>query len=102
MAAAPPSSSSASRPQRDDYIEKSPTGIYAKLPDLVGKGSFKTVYRAQDLEHGTVVAWNEISIRNLQSKEKKRIFNELTLLKTMQHPYLIRLYGAWVNKEAEK
>lgn len=70
--------------------------------EVVGRGSFKTVYKGQDLEHGNLVAWNEISIKNLQARDKKRILNEMKLLKTMQHPCLITFYGAWVNKETEK
>ena len=74
----------------------------AQLPELVGKGSFKIVYKAQDTEHGKLVAWNEISLKGLGEKERKRIINEMTLLKTMQHPCLIKFYFAWVNKSDQK
>jgi len=60
------------------------------------------VYKGQHLEHGNLVAWNEISIRNIGQKELRRILNEMTLLKTLAHPHLIAFYGAWWNKEAEK
>jgi len=55
----------------------------------VGKGSFKVVYKGQHLEHGNLVAWNEISIKNINHKELKRILTEMTLLKTLAHPNLI-------------
>jgi serine/threonine protein kinase len=60
------------------------------------------VYKGQHLEHGNLVAWNEISIRNIGQKELRRILNEMTLLKTLAHPNLITFYGAWWNKEADK
>jgi serine/threonine protein kinase len=60
-----------------------------QYPELVGKGSFKVVYKGQHLEHGHLVAWNEISIKNINHKELKRILTEMTLLKTLAHPNLI-------------
>jgi hypothetical protein len=95
-------SQSQPRASKDEFVEKSPSGVYLKYPELVGKGSFKVVYKAQDLEHGKLVAWNEINIKKLSPKDKRRILNEMTLLKTLQHPCLIEFYSAWVNKEAEK
>lgn len=35
-------------------------------------------------------------------RERKRIMNEVSLLRTLSHPHLISFYGAWVNKEHEK
>ena len=35
-------------------------------------------------------------------RERKRILNEITLLKKLSHPSLIAFYGAWVNRESEK
>jgi serine/threonine protein kinase len=88
--------------KREEFIEKSPAGHYVKFNEILGKGAFKTVYRAQDLEHGNLVAWNEVNIKAYGPKERKRILNEVTLLRTLTHPSLISFYGAWVNKEAEK
>lgn len=89
-------------PAASNYVEKSPSGHYVKYNALVGKGSFKTVYKGQHLENGHLVAWNEISIRNISQKELKRILNEMKLLKTLQHPNLIGFYGTWHKKEADK
>ena len=83
-------------------VEKSPAGHYVKFPDVIGKGAFKTVFKAQDLEHGNLVAWNEVNIRMYGPRERKRILNEVTLLKKLAHPNLISFYGAGVNKESEK
>ena len=90
------------QPSGADFVEKSPQGHYAKFREVLGKGAFKTVYKAQDLEHGNLVAWNEVNIKMYAPKERKRILNEVTLLKKLSHPNLIAFYGAWVNKESEK
>ena len=36
------------------------------------------------------------------ARERRRILNEVTLLKKLGHPNLIAFYGAWVNRETEK
>lgn len=69
------------------------------MPDVLGKGSFKTVYRAQDVNTGRVVAWNEISIRSISQKDKDRVVNEMKLLKTLSHRCLLNFYSAWVDTE---
>lgn len=68
------------------------------MPDVLGKGSFKTVYRAQDVATGRMVAWNEISVRSISQKEKDRVVNEMKLLKTLSHRSLLSFYAAWVDK----
>ncbi len=70
-----------------------------QFSEIVGKGSFKTVYKGQDLVHMNMVAWNEISLRALGNKERKRVILEIQLLNTLQHPNLLPFFGAWVVKE---
>lgn len=65
-------------------------------------GSFKTVFKGQDVNNGNLVAWNEVNIKAYGQRERKRIMNEVMLLRTLLHPNLISFYGGWVNKEAEK
>lgn len=96
------SSSGSGGGKKDDFVEKSPAGHYVKFGEVIGKGAFKTVFKAQDLEHGNLVAWNEVNIKMYGPRERKRILNEVTLLKKLHHPNLISFYGAWVNKESEK
>ena len=37
--------------------------LLLQFKEVLGKGAFKTVYKAQDLEHGNLVAWNEVNIK---------------------------------------
>ena len=39
-------------------IESSPNNRYRKLNLILGKGAYKVVYKALDLEEGIEVAWN--------------------------------------------
>lgn len=59
-------------------------------------------FKAQDLEHGNLLAWNEVNIAGYHHKERKRILNEVALLKRLVHTNLIKFFGAWINKEKEQ
>jgi len=45
-----------------------------------------------------MLAWNEVPISGYTDKAKRRILNEVTLLRTLEHPNLIGFYGAWFDK----
>jgi WNK lysine deficient protein kinase len=86
-------------------VERSPQGNYVKFNEILGTGSFKTVYRGQNTNAGSLIAWNEVLLKRYGQRERKRIMNEVTMLRTLSHPNLISFYGAFVkkdNKEDEK
>jgi WNK lysine deficient protein kinase len=51
--------------------------IIFKGKELLGRGAFKEVYKAYDLEKGIEVAWNEVSYIQLNLKEKKQLNDEV-------------------------
>lgn len=64
----------------------------------IGKGSFKSVFKAYNEEEGLEVAWNEVLIPrgdNASLREKMR--HEVLLLQQLNHPNIIRIYDAWEN-----
>ena len=42
----------------DKVLDKSPNCRYLKLNTIMGKGSYKVVWKAMDTEEGIEVAWN--------------------------------------------
>lgn len=52
--------------REDDEVEKavdaSPCGRFLKFAEEIGRGSFKTVYKALDTETGVSVAWCELQV----------------------------------------
>ena len=57
-------------------------------------------YHAFDREAGTQLAWNQIILdRNLEADQFRRIYKEITLLKQLEHPNIIRLYDSWIDEE---
>lgn len=82
-----------------DYAEIDPTGRYVRYQDVLGRGAFKTVYKAFDETDGIEVAWNQVKIDEvLQSPENlERLYSEVHLLKALRHDNIIKFYNSWVD-----
>ncbi|XP_072970454.1 probable serine/threonine-protein kinase WNK2 isoform X1 [Typha angustifolia] len=91
--------------QQDDpnaeFIEVDPTGRYGRYGEVLGKGAFKTVYKAFDELEGIEVAWNQVKmadvLRNVEDLE--RLKSEVHLLKTLKHKNIIKFYNSWVDNK---
>nr|KYP69320.1 Serine/threonine-protein kinase WNK8 [Cajanus cajan] len=68
--------------------------------EILGKGAFKTVYKAFDEVDGIEVAWNRISFDNVAhtQQQKGKLFSEVHLLKSLKHENVIKLYNSWVDE----
>ncbi|CAN4101107.1 unnamed protein product [Withania somnifera] len=83
------------------YVETDPTGRYGRFEEVLGKGAMKTVYRAIDELLGMEVAWSQIKLNDLlQSPEDiERLYSEVHLLSTLNHPSIMRFYTSWIDVE---
>ncbi|KAF4384521.1 hypothetical protein F8388_003828 [Cannabis sativa] len=83
------------------FIEKDPTNRYSRYNEILGKGAFKTVYKAFDEVDGIEVAWNQVKINDvLRSPEDlEKLYSEVHLLKSLKHENIIKLYHSWVDDE---
>ncbi|KAJ0989470.1 hypothetical protein J5N97_007826 [Dioscorea zingiberensis] len=97
-----PVDSSSEREQEEadaDYVEIDPTCRYVRYREVLGKGAFKTVYKAFDELEGIEVAWNQVKLvdvlRNVDDLE--RLYSEVHLLKTLKHKNIIKFYNSWVD-----
>ncbi|XP_072963618.1 probable serine/threonine-protein kinase WNK4 [Typha angustifolia] len=82
-----------------DYVEVDPTGRYIRYGEVLGRGAFKTVYKAFDEVDGIEVAWNQVRIDEvLQSPDNlERLYSEVHLLKSLNHDNIIKFYNSWVD-----
>ncbi|KAI5061912.1 hypothetical protein GOP47_0022451 [Adiantum capillus-veneris] len=82
-----------------EFAEMDPTGRYGRYSEILGKGAFKTVYKAFDEVDGIEVAWNQVKIQDLlQSPEElERLYSEVNLLKSLKHKNIIKFYTSWVD-----
>ncbi|XP_071932804.1 serine/threonine-protein kinase WNK8-like isoform X2 [Coffea arabica] len=82
-----------------DYVEKDPRGRYLRYNEVLGKGAFKTVYRAFDQLDGIEVAWNRIKIADvLRSPEDlEKLYSEVHLLRQLKHENIMKFYDSWID-----
>ncbi|CAL1386600.1 unnamed protein product [Linum trigynum] len=80
-------------------VEKDPSGRYVRYDEILGRGAFKTVYKAFDEADGIEVAWNQMSIEDaLQTPEQlERLYSEVHLLKSLKHENILKSYHSWVD-----
>ncbi|XP_054783535.1 probable serine/threonine-protein kinase WNK6 isoform X2 [Prosopis cineraria] len=67
--------------------------------EVLGKGAFKTVYRAFDEVDGIEVAWNQVRIDDvLQSAvDLAKLYSEVHILKSLKHENIMKFYHSWVD-----
>ncbi|CAN8245616.1 unnamed protein product [Cochlearia groenlandica] len=82
-----------------DFAEKDPSGRYIRYNDVLGRGAFKTVYKAFDELEGIEVAWNLMSIEDVMQMpgQLERLYSEVHLLKALKHENIIKLFYSWVD-----
>ena len=94
---------SESEDEGEKTLEISPDGQFYKINQVVGKGAFKIVHRGLNAETGVPVAWCELQSNHVKDDARKEFVKEATLLKTLEHPNIVRFYDAWeVIKETNQ
>ncbi|GFQ00562.1 probable serine/threonine-protein kinase wnk4, partial [Phtheirospermum japonicum] len=68
--------------------------------EVLGRGAFKTVYKAFDQVDGIEVAWNRIKIDDaLRSPEDlEKLYSEVHLLRQLKHDNIIKFYDSWIDQ----
>eukprot|EP00041_Stephanoeca_diplocostata_P007384 m.104457 g.104457 ORF g.104457 m.104457 type:complete len:312 (+) comp16849_c0_seq2:144-1079(+) len=64
---------------------------YLKI-DKLGEGTYGVVYKAQDRESGEIVALKRIRLDNNEEGVPFTALREISLLKELKHPNIVRLY----------
>ncbi|XP_014524139.1 probable serine/threonine-protein kinase WNK10 isoform X2 [Vigna radiata var. radiata] len=83
----------------DEFAEKDPTGRYTRYTEVLGRGAFKTVYRAFDEVDGIEVAWNQVKIDGLLHSvdDLAKLYSEVNLLKSLKHENIIKFCDSWID-----
>jgi serine/threonine protein kinase len=74
-----------------------------KLGACLGKGGYGAVYQALNMKDGTSVAVKQIEItatKNQTAEQaSKSLMEEISLLKTLSHPRIVRYLDSQVTKD---
>lgn len=80
--------------------DSSPDGRYCHYGEKLGSGAYKSVLLAFDREQGVQVAWNQINLdKNIDADEFKKLYKEISILKQISHPNIIKLHDSWIDEE---
>ncbi|MQM05859.1 hypothetical protein Taro_038675 [Colocasia esculenta] len=92
--------SAVAEPPDEDVLEVDPTGRYVCYRDVLGKGAFKTVYKAFDELDGIEVAWNQIKIDDVLRcpEDLGRLYSEVHLLRLVKHDNIIKFHTSWIDE----
>ncbi|VFQ68552.1 unnamed protein product [Cuscuta campestris] len=66
--------------------------------DKIGQGTYSTVYRAQDQESGKMVALKKVRFDNFQAESVRFMAREITILRRLDHPNIMKLEGIITSK----
>lgn len=89
----PTFSNSKMRPMKQ--IETDPTGRYIRYDHVLGRGTFKAVYKAFDTHEAREVAWNNIKIDHISNSQMPKVMLEVDLLQRLDHNNIIKLFDSW-------
>eukprot|EP00727_Mastigamoeba_balamuthi_P010904 m51a1_g6436 putative serine threonine-protein kinase nek2 (398) ;mRNA; f:368314-370165 len=68
--------------------------------DLLGKGTFGSVYRVRRKSDGQVFVWKQLHYGAMDEREKQLVVQEVNLLQRMSHPHIVRYVDRIVDKSA--
>ncbi|GAB4835902.1 hypothetical protein Ancab_000821 [Ancistrocladus abbreviatus] len=71
-------------PRRADSFEKI---------DKIGQGTYSNVYKARDSLTGKIVALKKVRFDNLEKESVKFMAREILILRTLDHPNVVKLEG---------
>ncbi|PNH04167.1 putative serine/threonine-protein kinase [Tetrabaena socialis] len=82
-------------------VETDPDCRYSRYDVVLGRGAFKTVFRAFNEDEGIEVAWNQIKVNDLVSSpaERERLFAEIRVLKQLKHKNIMTFYDSWLDNK---
>ena len=77
-----------------------PDADYKKL-NFLGEGSFASVYRVQNRYTDAICAMKIINKSfNCSAEDEKEILNEINILRTMDHPGVLKIFEFYSNKQS--
>lgn len=80
------------------HVETDPSGRYIRYDVVLGRGSYKNVYKAFDTHEAMEVAWNQLQVDRIPQSQLSKVRFEVELLQRLDHKNIINLFAAWRGK----
>lgn len=79
-----------------EVVERDPSGRFSRYSEVLGRGSFKVVYKGFDTQEGIEVAWNKVNTSGvLDEIEWEKLFREVQILRNIHDSNIISCSGGW-------
>ena len=78
-------------------LNNPPRAIRWKKAEIIGQGAFGIVYLGLDVDTGGLLAVKQMAIEEVSARELSNLENEINLLKTLEHPNIVRYLGTEVT-----
>ncbi len=66
--------------------------------EVLGKGSFSTVYKVKRIENNLIYALKKVPLKNLKKREIENSLNEIRILASIKHPHIIAYREAFIDR----
>lgn len=76
-------------------VEEDPSGRFIRYDIVLGKGSYKIVYKGFDTHEAVEVAWNKIQVDRIPPDQIRKVQSEVELLGRLNHRNIIGLFHSW-------
>lgn len=76
-------------------VEADPSGRFIRYETVLGRGSYKIVYKGFDTHEAVEVAWNKLQVDRVPQDQIEKVEFEVQLLKRLDHKNIINLFAAW-------
>ena len=85
-------------------LKKSAINVGCKLSDFkivkeLGKGSYGTVYTVKSYLDENIYVMKKMELNNLKEKQQKECYREVSILKKVSHPNIIKYYSSFLEKD---
>lgn len=82
-------------------VEEDPSGRFIRYDIVLGKGSYKVVYKGFDTHDAVEVAWNKIQVDRVPPEQIRKVQGEVELLRRLNHKNIIGLFHSWCPETNE-
>lgn len=80
-------------------MENDPTGRFIRYDEVLGRGSYKIVYKGFDTHEAMEIAWNKLQVDRVPDAQLSKLQFEVDLLGRLQHKNIISLFASWRGKK---
>lgn len=74
---------------------------YEWLADI-GRGCFGAVSKIRRRSDGKILVWKELNYTKMSDKEKQMLVGEVNILRTLNHPNIVRYYDRVIDRDYSK